>query len=326
MFSVRRPQSGTKRTIPSVSLRAQRLHINATEQQRARKRIYEFLEIKESHQHAAKCFRKGSSKMKKSKFFLVVLTLTLSFLQVMAQDLSTTGSIGGKVADINGAAVPGATVSVEGATGERSAIVSSDGAFEIQNLLPGEYSLKVTQSGFKTAVLSKVTVNVGKQSNLNLTLEAGEVSATVNITDAATTIDQQSTAVGQSLNDQLFHNIPVQRSVSSLFYLSPGAADSINGGRDNPSIAGASGLDNLYVADGVNITDSAFGGIGTFNRSYGALGTGINTSFIKEVQVKTGGFEPQYGQSQGGIINITTQSGSNDFHGAVLWFRAAKSV
>ena len=137
--------------------------------------------------------------------------------------------------------------------------------------------------------------------------------------------DQQSTAVGQSLNDQLFHNIPVQRSVSSLFYLSPGAADSINGGRDNPSIAGASGLDNLYVADGVNITDSAFGGIGTFNRSYGALGTGINTSFIKEVQVKTGGFEPQYGQSQGGIINITTQSGSNDFHGAVYGFARPKA-
>jgi hypothetical protein len=74
------------------------------------------------------------------------------------------------------------------------------------------------------------------------------------------------------------------------------------------------------VADGVNITDSAFGGIGTFNRSYGSLGTGINTAFVKEVQVKTGGFEPQYGQSQGGIINIITQSGSNEYHGAVYGF------
>ncbi len=257
--------------------------------------------------------------MKKLILFLI-LCLGLSVSQAIAQDLSTTGSIGGKVVDANGAAVPGATVTVEGATGERTAAANHEGAFEIQNLIPGDYSLKVTQSGFKTAVLSKVTVYVGKQSNLQLTLEPGELSATVNITDAATTIDQQSTAVGQNLNDQLFQNVPVQRSVSSLFYLSPGAADSINGGRDNPSIAGASGLDNLYIADGVNITDSAFGGIGTFNRSYGALGTGINTSFIKEVQVKTGGFEPQYGQSQGGIINITTQSGSNDFHGAVYGF------
>ena len=133
-------------------------------------------------------------------------------------------------------------------------------------------------------------------------------------------IDQQSTSTGQNLNDQLFQNVPVQRQVSSLFYLSPGATDSINGGRDNPSIAGGSALDNLYVADGVNITNSAFGGIGTFSRSYGALGTGINTSFIKEVQVKTGGFEPQYGQSIGGIVNIITQSGGNAYHGSIYGF------
>src|SRR6185312_4419207 len=63
-----------------------------------------------------------------------------------------------------------------------------------------------------------------------------------------------------------------------------------------------------------------FGGIGTFSRSYGALGTGINTSFIKEVQVKTAGFEPQYGQSQGGIVNIVTQSGSNEYHGSLYAF------
>src|SRR5882724_8127584 len=236
-------------------------------------------------------FRKGSSKMKKFKFLFMVLSLSLAVTQAAAQDLSTTGTIGGKVTDTNGAAVPGATVTIEGATGERSVVANSDGSFEIQNLLPGDYSMKVTQSGFKTAVLSKVTVYVGKQANLNLVLEAGEVSATVNITDAATTIDQQSTAVGQNLNDQLFQNIPVQRSVSSLFYLAPGSKDSLGtfARSDNPSVSGGSALDNLYIADGVNITDSAFGGIGTFSRSYGGLGTGINTSFIKEVQVKTAG-------------------------------------
>ncbi|MEP6818418.1 MAG: TonB-dependent receptor, partial [bacterium] len=86
-----------------------------------------------------------------------------------------------------------------------------------------------------------------------------------------------------------------------------------------------SALDNLYIADGVNITDSAFGGLGTFSRSYGSLGTGINTSFIKEVQVKTGGFEPQYGQSTGGIVNIITKSGTNEFHGAVYGYARPKA-
>jgi hypothetical protein len=155
-------------------------------------------------------------------------------------------------------------------------------------------------------------------------LEAGNIAEVVTVTDTGG-LDQQSTAVGQNLNDQLFQNVPVQRSVTSLFYLSPGASDSLGGGKDNPSIAGGSPLDNLYIADGVNITDSAFGGIGTFTRVYGSLGTGINTSFIKEVQVKTGGFEPQYGQSQGGIVNIITQSGGNDYHGALYGYARPKA-
>ena len=156
-------------------------------------------------------------------FLLVVAVLCISLASsvALAQDLSTTGSVGGKVADLNGAALAGATVTVTGPTGERSATTNNEGVFEVQNLNPGDYSVKVTQNGFKTALVSTVTVYVGKQSNLQLTLQPGEISATVDITDTATGIDQQSTAVGQNLNDQLFHNIPVQRSVSSLFYLSP---------------------------------------------------------------------------------------------------------
>ena len=81
-------------------------------------------------------------------------------------------------------------------------------------------------------------------------------------------------------------------------------------GNSNPAISGSSGLENLYVADGVSINDPAFGGLGVWSRSYGALGSGINLSFVKEVQVKTGGFEPQYGHASGGIVQIVTKSGS----------------
>jgi len=246
--------------------------------------------------------------------------MTFAATAAIAQDVQTKGSIGGTVTDATGAAVPGAKVTVTGQTGERTETASESGVFRIDNLIPGTYNVRVEQTGFKSAVANNVTVNVGRESTLNLKLETGEITATVDVTATVGGIDQQSTATGQNLNDQLFQNIPVQRGVSSLFYLSPGATDSINGGRDNPSIAGGSALDNLYVADGVNITNSAFGGIGTFSRSYGALGTGINTSFIKEVQVKTGGFEPQYGQSEGGIVNIITQSGGNAYHGALYGF------
>jgi hypothetical protein len=263
--------------------------------------------------------------MRKLLSLLAIICLSVSASTVLAQDVLTKGSIGGTVTDATGAAVAGAKVTVTGQTGERTETSNESGVFRVDNLTPGTYTVKVEQTGFKTSIANSVTVNVGKESTLNLKLETGEISATVDVTATAGGIDQQSTGTGQNLNDQLFQNVPVQRGVSSLFYLSPGATDSINGGRDNPSIAGGSALDNLYVADGVNITNSAFGGIGTFSRSYGALGTGINTSFIKEVQVKTGGFEPQYGQSEGGIINIITQSGGNAYHGAVYGFARPSS-
>jgi hypothetical protein len=237
-----------------------------------------------------------------------------------AQDLVTKGTISGRVIDTTGAVVANAKVTVTGQTGDRVVLTNAEGEFDVPNLVPGSYTVKAELTGFKTASAIMIEVNVGKTTSLRLTLEAGNINEVVEVSAGAATIDTSSTAVGQNLNDQLFQNIPVQRSVTSLFYLAPGVADSGKGGIANPSISGGSALDNLYVADGVNITDSAFGGLGVFSRNFGTIGVGINTSFIKEVQVKTGGFEPQYGQSQGGIINIITQSGGKEFHGALYGY------
>src|SRR5204862_917739 len=207
--------------------------------------------------------------------------------------------------------------------GEKTATTDDNGIFRVDNLIPGNYGVKVSNTGFKTTSVEAVTVLVGKDQALAIKLEPGEVTAVVTVTGAAA-VDTAKTETSTNLNDQLYNNIPVQRAVSSLFYLAPGTTDGLGGGKDNPSISGASALDNLYIADGVNITDSAFGGIGTFSRVFGALGTGINTSFVKEVQIKTAGFEPQYGQSTGGIVNIITQSGGNDMHGALYGYARPK--
>ncbi|HEY6247207.1 MAG TPA: carboxypeptidase regulatory-like domain-containing protein [Pyrinomonadaceae bacterium] len=258
--------------------------------------------------------------------FLVMVVLALASTAVWAQTTLTTGSIAGDVVDANGAIVPGATVKVTGPLGERTATTNDQGRFVVDNLVPGNYTVRVEKENFKAAELTSVTVLVNKTITANVTLQAGQISEVVTVTGGGSAVDQSTTAISSNLNDQLFSNLPVQRAVSGLFYLAPGATDGLGGGKDNPSISGGSALDNLYVADGVNITDSAFGGIGTFSRSYGALGTGINTSFVKEVQVKTAGFEPQYGQSQGGIVNIVTQSGSNEYHGAIYGFANPASL
>ncbi len=186
--------------------------------------------------------------------------------------------------------------------------------------------MKAEQTGFKITTIPDVEVFVGKTVALRITLETGSVSDVVEVTAGVAGIDTASTAIGSNLNDQLYANLPLQRTVTSLFYLTPGVTDSLGGGSANPSISGGSALDNLYVADGVNITDASFGGLGVFSRVYGTLGVGINTSYIKEVQVKTGGFEPQYGQSQGGIVNIITKSGTNEYHGSAYALLSAECI
>ncbi len=238
----------------------------------------------------------------------------------MAQDLATKGGISGRVTDSTGAVIANAKITINGPTGERVINANESGEFDIQNLIPGTYTVKAEQRGFKVISVPNVEVFVGKTSALKLTLEAGNISEVVEVTAGAAAVDTTSTAIGANFNDQLYQNLPLQRGVASLFYLAAGATDSLGGGVANPSISGGSALDNLYIADGVNITDASFGGLGVFSRVYGTLGVGINTSYIKEVQVKTGGFEPQYGQSQGGIINIITKSGTNEYHGSVYGY------
>jgi Carboxypeptidase regulatory-like domain len=253
--------------------------------------------------------------------FLSALLSAICFASLtFAQDLLTKGGISIRVTDATGAVLPNAKVIISGPTGERTLNVDAQGEAEAQNLLPGRYTVKAEQTGFKTLTVSDVDVFVGKIAALKLVLQAGNIAEVVEVVAGMATIDTASTAIGSNLNDQLYENLPLQRNVSALFYLTPGVTDSLAGGAANPSISGASALDNLYVADGVNITDASFGGLGVFSRVYGTLGLGINTSYIKEVQVKTGGFEPQFGQAQGGIVNIITKSGTNEYHGSVFGY------
>lgn len=250
-------------------------------------------------------------------FVLSIFALTSASF---AQDALTKGGISLRVTDATGAVLPNAKVIISGATGNRTLNADAQGEAEAQNLLPGRYTVKVEQTNFKTMTVPDVDVFVGKTASLKLALQAGNIAEVVEVSAGAATIDTASTAIGSNLNDQLFDNLPLQRNVSALFYLTPGATDGLGGGAANPSISGASALDNLYIADGVNITDASFGGLGVFSRSYGTLGVGINTSYIKEVQVKTGGFEPQFGQAQGGIVNIITKSGTNEYHGNLFGY------
>src|SRR6185295_8635422 len=264
------------------------------------------------------------------KLFLSALVLTICSmcsLSALAQDQgSARGNLSGIVYDSSKAVVPDAQVTITGPLGSQSEPTGDQGSFLFQTLVPGIYSVRVQKPGFKVVEMRGAEVLINKTTSIEVTLEAGEVSQTIEVSSAAVTVDTSTSSVNSNFSDTFYENVPMQRGVSSLFYLSPGSVDGQKTGSNNPSISGSSGLENAYIADGVAINDPAFGGLGIWSRTYGALGTGINLSFVKEVQVKTGGFEPQYGHASGGLVQIVTKSGGTRMFGEVAGFFKSRGM
>jgi hypothetical protein len=242
-------------------------------------------------------------------------------MRLSAQELSgTKGGLQGVVTDSSGAVVPGAQVTVTGNSDSRTVTTNGSGHWESTSLTPGLYTVSVEREGFSKTQAKSIGVEIGRVLSVNLVLQTGAVAQTVQVDATAVGIDTGSTALSSNLTDTFYSQVPVARSVGSLFYTAPGASNSGGTGTANPSIEGATGLENQYIADGVNITDAGYGGLGVYSPIYGSLGTGINLTFIQEVQVKTGAFEPQYGKGDGGVIQIVTKSGGTAYHGALAAF------
>ena len=278
--------------------------------------------------------------MKKHMFSLALAAVTIAApmilapLSLKAQDQSAvTGGLNGTVTDASGAVIADAKVTITGPQGSQSATTDKSGHFGFSTLRPGYYDVTAEKAGFSTVTAKHNEVTVSVSSSLKLSLSVGSESTTVEVSAAAVPVDTENTAITSTLSDTFYNSIPMQRNVAAIFYAAPGVqAGQVNTtpneagpGSSNPSIGGASGLENLYVVDGVTITDQAFGSIGTFNRYHGALGTGINLAFVKEVDVKTYAFEPQYGKATGGIVQIVTKSGGNDYHGALSAYFAPQA-
>jgi hypothetical protein len=243
----------------------------------------------------------------------------------MAQH-ATTGSIAGSVADSTGAAVPGAIVTVTAQQGAKVVVTDQEGRFRAPYLTPGRYDVQVSLDGFQTVVRHNVDVRLAQRVNLHFTLSAGTFTGSLEVTGTSPVIDLSSAAVGLGLDSEFLSQVPVGRRLSETLYLTPGVTSSGGAGPENPSISGASGLENQYVVDGVNITDPRYGALGVFSSAYGSLGNGVTYDFVEEVQVRTAGAEAEFEQSTGGVVNVITKSGSNEHHGSVFAYASPESL
>ena len=257
----------------------------------------------------------------------LVATPLLSFHQpFLAQEISAVkGGLQGTITDDGGSAIPGATLTFTGQSDKRTTTTDDQGHYSIGGLTPGVYSVRAEKEGFKAAQAKSVEVVIGRLSGFDLKLAIGGASETVEVNANSVEIETTSTAVSDNLDATFYSQVPVARNVGSLFYVAPGAVNSGGTGTANPSIGGATGLENQYIIDGVNLTDVGYGGLGVFSPTYGSLGTGINLSFVQEVQVKTGALEPRYGRANGGVALIVTKTGGSQLHGAVSAYAAPEA-
>lgn len=256
--------------------------------------------------------------MKTSMRFIVLSMFVLCMaLSAFAQS-STTGSIAGTVTDTNGAAVPNVTVTVTSPNliSAQSAQTDEQGNYRILNLPPGRYKVSVAAAGgFGEFTQSDVDVNLSSTSSVEVKLQPAGASGTVTVSDTSGAgIDINTNTTGTNVTSEQFSNFPTQRTVQSLYNIAPTASRSglrDSAGRDrDPSVGGASGPENNYILDGVTTTDPAYGG----------SGANLPFEFVQEVEVKTGAFGAEYGKSTGGIFNVITKSGGNEFRGDLFGY------
>lgn len=248
------------------------------------------------------------------RLMLCIALLALCAPVAFAQEL--TGSIRGTVTDPSGSVVAGATVTASGPAlvRPREATTDADGNYFLGSLPAGIYTISAQQTGFSTVQKEDVSLQLGRELSLDLALSVGGVAEVVNVTAGTEAIDVTSSKTVTNISQERIDNTPRGRSFDSILQLAPGVRPEPKAGNEGVggiSVDGASGAENAFILDGVEVTDVRKGQL--------RRADSIPFEFIREVQVKSGGFEAEYGGATGGVVNVVTKSGSNEFHGETAY-------
>ncbi|HEU0251495.1 MAG TPA: carboxypeptidase regulatory-like domain-containing protein [Pyrinomonadaceae bacterium] len=250
-------------------------------------------------------------------WLLTLLACQSTFAQTVV------GRISGTVQDSNGASVPNASIKVSNSANNLERTVTSDenGFYTVTNLPVGTYTIEAEQKGYKKALVSGQNVTADGRLTVDLKLEAGEVSETVEIVAAAgETVNTTSGEVARVIDRQQVQNLALNgRNYIQLLSLVPGVALinddqlelSTSLATNNQSINGNRGQTNNVTVDG------------GFNLQSGSNASQINNvgiDYIQEVKIQTSNFSAEYGRNSGAQVSLITRSGGNDFHGSAFEF------
>ena len=257
----------------------------------------------------------------------VVICLLVSFvlsLPVLAQTQSTTGTIEGTVLDANGAALPGASVEVKNSATNFTKTIETDedGRFVLLSLPPGKYTVTVTKQGFAKSVIESADLTVGRALTLPISMKVSGVEGEVTILESPT-VDTTKIESSTTLDERAVSTTPILgRKFEDLLTLTPGVSIVQGPDGDEINFAGQRGIFNNVSLDGGDYNNGFFGEQAGGQRA----AIDITLEAVKEFQVVATGANAEFGRTAGGIINVITKSGTNEFHGSLFHYQRLEAL
>jgi hypothetical protein len=255
-------------------------------------------------------------------FLLVVAALSITTAPLLMAQTGSTGALTGTVTDPSGAVISGATVTATnvGTGQERSVTTSANGAYKFGLLSPGNYSVKFSASGFKTAEVPSIKVNVTETAVVNHSLEVGAQTQQVTVEATAVTIQTQNAANGGLVSGAEVTALPlVSRNYTQIVSLSPGvvanvtSASAVGNGTMDVAANGARQNQNNYSMDGSSVVNY-LSGTGAQTGSFPGIAI-PNPDTIQEFKVQTSQYDASAGRNPGANVDVVTKTGTNEFHG-----------
>jgi hypothetical protein len=259
--------------------------------------------------------------MKRMRVGATALGLALLLTGGVAVAQEITGRVTGRVTDRDtNAPMGGVTVIVQGPQGEDATLTNDKGEYNFTTLPIGTYTIRFYAANTAVQVEQQgVGVSAEKTVRVNAKIAGAAQQAaqqTYVITGRAPTIDVGSARVGATFDSEYTANVPLGRTYGDVIERAPGA---FIDGSGNVSIGGATGLENQYTVNGMNVTGLRYGNVEMGLASH-AGGSNLPLEFLSQIDVNSGGYQAEYGGAMGGVVNTVLKSGTNEWHGSAFGY------
>lgn len=258
--------------------------------------------------------------------FRTTITVAVVFLLFtgLASAQRITGSIEGRVSDASGAILPGVEITVTNDSTQqvRTTITNETGLYNVPLLPSGAYSVRASLTGFRTEIRRGILVEVDRNARVDIQLEVGNIAESVEVTADAPLVQTDNSALGQVIDTRRVAELPLNgREFLALASLTPGVQPNVEGSNlstqsGSVNVNGAREEFNLFLLDGVDNNDTG--------NSQLIVVPGIDS--IQEFKVQTSAYSAEYGRSAGGLVNVSTKSGTNELHGTIYGFLRHSSM